>query len=199
MTDTNNNPVVTEQAPIITRNGISKTFTKSVFGKKSPNAGVEFYTPEFSVGEFENDTKWAGLDWFISLGTRAARKLFGDIHLDNIDKDTGKLNTAAWQADAEDFTSGVIKLKELEEEIEDLVSQSQVYLLDERFGETDDEGKPTPYALELSSNAVRVTNILKPLRAQKASIKAKYAERVAVRDAKEAAEKAKKASVAQAA
>jgi len=179
---------VTETPLSLERNGITKTLIKGVFGKKSKNPGVEFWTPDFAISDFETDAKWVGYDRITQLMYRDARKAFGDIHLMSINPDTGLVDLAKWKAQAEDYTAGASTLDDLEAEIDQLMDQSLVYGTDERLGEVDANGVETEYSAMLVEKIKEFSNKMLPLRKQRAVIKAKYAEIVAARDAKKAAE-----------
>lgn len=186
----------TNTPPSITRNGITKVLAEQTFGKRSDNAGKKFYAPEFSIGDFANDSVWTGADWFISMGNKAARRIFGEMHVDNIDEKTGLLNFDAWKIEAEDFTAGVVTLRELQEEVNDLVDQQSTLATGDKFGEVDSAGEPTADALEVNKAIVAITAKLRPLRVQMASIKQKYEAVVAKREAAKAAKEAAKPKTA---
>lgn len=192
MADNNNPPV---EVPAINRNNIVLPLSEMVFGKKSDNAGKKFFAPVISVANFDTFKDWVGLDSIVSVVNKWMRGAFAGIYLDNIDPATGLLNEVSWRADAEDFTAGVTKLGDLEEEIEELSELQSTYALNPAFGETDSEGKPTPESEQLKTSITSVAQKLKPLRAQKALIESKYADRAAKRKVKmEAAKAAAKTS-----
>ena len=172
--------------PVITRNNVAKTLVEAVFGKKSDNAGKKFFKPEVDLSS-PSDVTWLGLTESNSILNKYLTKVFADLFLDHLDEKTGVFNQDAWEADAADFTSGVAKLSDLEEQLDALQAQQQSYALDENFGATDDSGAKTERAVELEELIRTVAAKIKPLRATKLSIEAKYAERAAKRKAKEAA------------
>ncbi len=181
-----------KEAPVITRNDVSKTLSKAVFGKRSNNAGVEFYTPTFSIASIDDDIKWLGPDWIVSLANKTARRIFGSIYLENLDEE-GKLNVESWQNDAERFTTGFAKLGELETEIEELMDEQQALV--DKFSEMVANGDmESPAANELKNKMMELAGQIKPLRLNAAAITEEYKERVAIRKAKKEAAAAAKAA-----
>jgi hypothetical protein len=186
--------------PVITRNEVALEFTEQVFGKQSNNAGAKFFAPVLDITKVEN-VKWAGTDNLNSLINKYLRKLFADIYTDAIPDsgpNAGKFQFDQWAADAADCFAGIAKLSDLEEQLDELQSLQQSYALDPDFGSTEGDGEDapkTPRAVELEKLIREVAGRIKPLRAQKASIELKYAERAAKRKAKEAASATKTAPV----
>ena len=179
-------------APVVNRNGIDKALVGMVFGKKSDNAGKHFFAPVLSEENFENDAKWMGIGELISLANTWLRKTFGEIMLDNIDEKTGILNEEQMKLEWADFSAGVQKLSDIDDQLDELQALQQSYALDEDFGATNDEGVKTERAVELEALIKQVAAKIKPLRVQKATIEAKYAERAEKRKQKKAASDAAK-------
>lgn len=182
-------------APSVARNNVSKTLSQMVFGKKSPNAGKVFFAPIVDVS-VQDDVTWTGIDSINGMVNKALRLIFADLYVDNLDEKTGEFNQANWEAEAADFTAGVAKLSDLEEQLDNLQAEQQKYALDDQFGATDDQGVETARSAELKSLITQTALRIKPLRAQKAAIEAKYADRAAKRKAKEAASPTATAPVA---
>lgn len=183
--------------PVISRNDVTKELSEQVFGKKSDNAGKKFFAPVLSLSDWDNDVLWLGKDTMIGGMNKILRNIFAGIYLDNLDPITGVLNEESWAAEAADFTAGVAKLSDLEEELDDLQALQQSFALDDEFGATDSNGVKTPRAIELESEIKKTADKIRPLRAQRDQIQAKYADRAAKRKAsKEAKEAAKLAGVA---
>lgn len=184
MSDTVTNEVeVDPNAPVVEINGVSKTLTKQTFGKLSKNKGQVFYAPEFSQSTFDTDVKWTGPMYVLGILNRNARKAFGEIYVDNINATTGKLDQEGWLHDAQDWTSGVTKLSDIEDEMLELQGQMSVLTEDEHFGETDESGNKTDACNELNSRIASLAAKLRPLRAEKLRISERYKDRVAKRDA----------------
>jgi len=182
--------------PNITRNGITLACVEDAFGKQSNTPGRKFFKVELDLAKSEHQT-WFGLDNLTSMTNRYIRKEFAAIHNDNVDEKSGEFNFDQWLADATDFTAGVAKLSELEEQLDSLQVLQQNYALDANFGATDDNGEKTPEAVELENKIREVAKRIKPLRTQKAAIEAKYAAAAAKRKAKEAASATKTAAPAE--
>ena len=204
------------KVPVITRNGVNKTLTEMVFGKKSDNAGKKFFAPVIDISLIQ-DVSWAGLDNLNGIANKVLRGIFADLFVDNIDEKTGIFNHANWEIEAADFTAGVAKLSDLEEQL-DILSAEQMELAEnENFGAKEfvldahgekipdesgeNDGTPwegfkarfTAEAEELSRSIQKLNAKVRPLRIQKKTIEAKYAERAAKRKAKEEASKSKTA------
>lgn len=175
----------------VIRNNRSLVLSKQVFGKKSPNAGKEFYAPSSAGGLPPQEyIEWFGLTDVLNTLDRSARKIFGDIYLDNVDKTTGILNEEQMELDWADFSAGYAKLSDIDDQLDDLQALQQSYALDDQFGETVDgttEGPKTERAMELERLITETALRIKPLRIQKSTIEAKYAERTAKREKKKAA------------
>lgn len=184
--------------PVIERNGVAKTLTEQVFGKKSPNKGTKFYAPAISADTLESDLKWVGLDNVIGSMNKVLRSIFADIYTDNVRED-GSFNEDNWRLDAADFTSGVAKLADIEDSLDELQALQQSYALDDNFGATDEQGVKTERAVELETLIKQAAEKIKPLRIQKAAIEATYKERADKRAARKAAEAAKAQTAAVAA
>src|SRR5512136_2256948 len=120
---------MSETTPVINRNNISKTFVDMVFGKKSDNAGVHFMAPVLEEANAEQDIKWIGLDTLFGIANTWLRKTFGDIHLDCVDEKTGVFNMEQWLIDAADFTAGVQKLSDIDDQLDELQALQQSYAL----------------------------------------------------------------------
>lgn len=171
----------------VERNGVIKTLTETVFGKKSDKAGQKFYTPVLTEGDWDDDSKWVGLDNIVGSMNKILRIVFAGIYQDNIDETTGQLNETAYLADCADFTAGVQKLSDLEEQLDELSAEVSNIIDSETFGTPEDDPNNVARMKELA-----VT--MKSLRAQKQVIEAKYA----VRAQKRAETKAKKEAEANA-
>lgn len=186
----------------VSRNEITKTLETSTFGKKSPNAGKEFYVPRVGMTTFDEDMKWIGLDEVMGMVNRSLRTTFADIFNENLEENGGVFNAEKFAADAANFSAGVQKLQEVDDQLDELQAEQQKYALDDEFGATDGEGKPTPRAVELQKLITQNAEKIKPLRLKKAEIQALYADRVAKREKKKqeaelAAAKAKLESAGQ--
>lgn len=170
-----------QNAPVITRNGVDFTFTKSTTGKKHSVPGLDFYYPYVTTEQLgdENVRTWFG-DVLESVN-KVTRIIFTDLAIEHtVD---GVLNVEAWKADAADFTAGRAKIADLQEEV-DRYTDINVALTDKLMQKMED-GASQDEIVELQSeiqNTVR--NIIKPLRLKIADIQAKYAKIVAAREAK---------------
>lgn len=177
----------------ITRNEVVKELTPMPFGKKSDNFGKFFVAPVLTLANWENDVKWVGQDEVFDGLNRSLRTIFADIYVDNIDENTGILNMEAFLADCADFSAGVAKLDEINEQLDELQGIQQTYAFDENFGATVDGTDKTPLteaAQQLQQKITEVARKINPLRAKREVIKAKYAVRAEKRAAKKAAKEA---------
>lgn len=184
--------------PVIVRNNIPKEFVEDQIGKKSKNyAGVKFFTPKVTEESLATDMDWIGKGEVARTLTKVLRPIFADIHIDNLDKNTGLLNMQSWEVDAGKFTAGVAKLSDIEEELDDLQARQQTIVLSENFGaeeEVDVNGEKrmvkTAPAQELETQMKEIADLIRPLRIERAKIMAEYADRAEKRKATKAAEEA---------
>lgn len=183
--------------PVITRNGIDKTFTEQTFGKKSPHKGAKFLSPVITPESYETDKVWVGDADLFSILNKVFRTMFADIWTDNIRED-GSFDEEKWRLDAAEFTAGVDKLSEIDEQLEEFQALQQTYALDENFGATNDDGTKTKEAIDLEEKLKELALKVKPLRIKKKSIEETYAERAAKRKARKEAEAAVAASASKA-
>lgn len=181
------------KAPEIKRNDITKVLKEQVFGKQSDRGGVKFYAPVIDL-TVEDDVKWAGIENLSGIVNKTLRKIFADLYVDNVNEETGVFDRENWEAQAADFTAGVAKLSDIEEQLDSLMAEQQSYALDPDFGATvdDSEGSPkTERAVEIEKHIREVANKIKPLRTQKAAIEVKYAAAALKRKDKEKNSKTK--------
>ena len=178
---------------VVTRNDVTQKMVKAVFSKKSPHAGKEFPTFEFSEPELDNAVKFFGRSEVAALLTGKVRAIVADIFIDFVEEHGGVFTPDLYPAYLEevaDFTAGVTKLGDLQEEIEQLQTLQSTYVNDEQFGATNEDGTPTERAAELIGLMKETAKKIQPLRVQIAGIKEVYKQRAAKREAKKNAEKA---------
>lgn len=185
-----------QEPVVVSRNGVDKTLERVVFGKKSPNKGKPFWAPSVTPDTLQKDIEWIGFDDTSSMLSRSLRQIFADIYVDNIDETTGEFNEQKYLLDIADFSGGVEKLSEIEEQLEEYYAVQQACALDDEFGVTDDSGALTEKAQELQKTVSEIALKIKPLKVKKADIEKKYADRAAKRKARKEAEAAKPAAVA---
>lgn len=189
------------QAPVdfntvkVTRNGVTKTLTEQIFGKKSPHAGKKFPAPEFSSANIDEGIVWIGKEEVAAMASTYLRRIFADLYVDSVEENEGKFILEKFLEDAADFTAGVAKLSDLQEEIDQLLTLQQTYVVDENFGATAEDGTPTPEAVALVQKMKEVSAKIKPLKIQIAGIKEVYKQRAAKRAKKEAVKEAPTAPV----
>jgi len=176
----------------IVRNGLAKALSEQAFGKKSDHYGKHFQAPVMNVNTFDEDVVWWGKEEISSIVNKATRLVFADIYLDSIDPNTGLLNETTYLASCADFTAGVSRMGDLDEQIEELQALQQSYALDDQFGEVDDAGNKTVRAVELETSIRETAEKIRPLKVLRKSIEAKYA----IAAEKRAASKAAKAATA---
>jgi len=186
------------QTPVITRNGLDKTFEQDNFGKRSKDhAGTAFYTPVLKaplVREIELDGKtqkvltdiedfiWGGVEDLTNSINTSLRRQFAEIYLDNVDEKTGVFNEEQWKIDAADFAAGVERLSAIEDKLDALAAEQVSIVDDPNFGEDNAENTALQERLKALNSRV------KPLRVTRATIEAKYKARAEKRAARKAAE-----------
>lgn len=175
----------------VTRNEATATLEELVFGKKSADrAGLKFYAPQFTVNNLvELGIPFMGIDEVVTAVNKILRRYGADIMIDMLDTDeykqTGQISREYLISEWQNFTAGIQKLSDIEEQLDELQALQQSYVLDEAFGETDQSGNKTERAQELETLAREVALKIKPLRTKKKEIETKYAERAAKRKFKE--------------
>ena len=112
---------MSEVAPVVVRNGVSKTLVDMVFGKKSDSAGKHFWAPVLEEANWTNDLSWLGVGDAVSTLNAGLRRTFADIYLDNISSETGVVNEEQMQLDWADFTAGVQKLSDIDDQLDEHV------------------------------------------------------------------------------
>lgn len=194
-------------APVVNRNGVNATLSLGIAGKKSDKAGMQFWYPEIDSANLINVwLPWIGIDDLAAATTVWLRKEFFDIAVDNTNEETGLVNQAQMEIDWREFTAGRQSLSDLETAIETLNDKQWKLVDSPDFGATtdvvDENGQTvkakTPKAIALDIAIKELHDKVQPLKIQKATIEAKYAERTAKRkaakEAKEAAAAAAKAN-----
>ena len=152
----------------------------------SPNKGKSFWTPEAEAGKTEEFFQWVGTDVVLNLTVRNLRKVFGEIATDSNNLNTdGSANWELMLKDWSDFTAGVAKLSDLEEQISELQDQISVIVFDEKMavGDNGQPEFPEDY-IRLSEQAKVLNQKIRPLKSQHKAISEKYAARAAARAAK---------------
>jgi len=194
---TKQSPIIPSTPPTVTRNGQSVTLVEQIFGKTSDNAGKRFWAPVLDVSKPEH-VSWAVAENLNSVVNKNLRGIFGEIYWEAVEANTnehGHLNEPAFvqqlEADWVDFTAGVAKLSDLEDQINDLQDQAGA-LIDDPNYQCEDPTDPTTWTPEYTGLAIQLRNLnarIKPLRQQHKAITEVYKERAAKRKAK--AEKSK--------
>lgn len=175
---------------VISRNNVSLTLTPKQFGKKSKNSGAWYQTPEISPATFTTVLPWFGEQFVCDTINKSARLIAQEILIGNVDETTGQLDEAKFALELADFTAGIAKLGDLEEDKEELEIQVNAITNDPEFEMPDEGVQMSERTQFLISEAKRLGKLIKPIRIQIADIEAKYALRAAKRKAKkEAAEK----------
>ncbi len=179
-------------APVVKRNNIEKALTEMVFGKTSDNAGKKFWAPVIDVTNAD-DLAWAVADNLSGMVNKQLRLIFAEIYTDavkdNTNEATGILDQAGYDAqlaaDWQDFTAGVAKLSDLEENIGLLQDQIGAIINNPEF-QLDDEGNKSPAMLALEGEVLALNKRITPLRKQYKAISEVYKERAAKRKDKAA-------------
>lgn len=185
--------VIPAPAPLtIVRNGSPKTLTPKQFGKKSKNAGAWYQTPETSPATFNDDIPWIGVQFLCDTFNKSARLICQDILIGNIDEATGVLDSEKYAAELADFTSGIAKLGDLEEDKEELELQLSNVTNDKEFEMPEEGTEMSERTQFLIAEARRLGKLIKPIRVQIDAIEAKYAIRSQKRKAAKAAQEAAK-------
>lgn len=177
-------------APVIVRNGVSKTFTPAIFGKKSNTAGAEFYYASVSEATFlTEDVPWIGISDLVDMVDKQMRNIGAGIFLDHFTDEKGqlvesKLNDSnvveAYKIDLAEFTAGVAKLSDIQDQVDSLQDQNSA-LLDKAGADDVSDEDAQAYTQQILANNAKI----KPLRIKIKDIQGKYAARAAARKAKE--------------
>jgi hypothetical protein len=183
------------KVPVIERNGVDKTLSLDVFSKKSDHAGKAYYRPVFAETTSAEDIQWAGLSWILAIANKASGLIFRDLFIEAHDKDTGAFNEQKWLDEAKEFTEGVQTLSDIEDAIEELSAQQSALAQDPDFNLEEGESV-SPRAGEIMAQMKEISGKLRPLRAEKAKIKEKYAQRLAAKKAKQEASPTRQAVTA---
>lgn len=183
-------PAIPAPTPLkIVRNGLSKELVPMQFGKKSKNAGAWFQAPVMSPATFPDDATWFGQDFIVRTVNKVSRLICADIYIGNVNEETGVLNAENYAIELADFTSGIAKLADLEEDKEELEVALSTIVNDPDFAMPDEGETVSEKTASLVAEAKRLGKLIKPIRVQIAEIEAKYQARAAKRKAaKEAAE-----------
>ena len=177
-------------APVVNRNGIDKTFIAGIFGKKSKTAGAEFFYAPVTESTFDTDVAWIGKGEVVDFLDKAMRGIGAGIFLDHFTNESGELladkmgdsNTIeAYKLDLADFTAGVAKLADIQEQVDRLQDENSA-LLDKAGADEVSEEDAQGFTQQILANNAKI----KPLRVKIKDIQAKYAVRAAARKAKEA-------------
>lgn len=193
---------VEEKPVVINRNGLDKVLDVSEFGKKSNHAGLKFWFPKTSAETFDTDKNWFGMDWILAMVNKTSRSIFAGITTDIIEEEGGlwatqnKFDMEKFLKDGADFTAGVAKLADLNEEIDEL--NGIMGNLADKLGDVPNLTAESPEFVETTAKLLELTNKITPLRLQRDKIKERYQAAADKRTAKEKASKAS-APVAQAA
>jgi hypothetical protein len=202
-------PKLFQSPVVIERNGQSVTLQLDKFGKKSDFYGQSFLKPVLktpTIREVEvdgvvqkvltdiSDLLWAGIGDVIDAYNVDVRVIFADIYVDNIDAETGLFDEVSYLAACKDFTAGVAKLSQIDDQLEALFEIQTALIDSPEYGDTDSSGQQTPASLAIEEK-LRANNLkIKPLKLKKADITAKYEaasiKRKASKEAKEAKAKA---------
>lgn len=144
---------------VVERNNRSLKLGTSTFGKRSPHKGKTFHTPELrqpsalevttdNASSLVGSTVLTGVDDYIWFGledinlalNREARAIFGDLHTSNIDEKTGILNETALMEEWKEFTSGVEKITDIEDQMDSLREEQGNIVDNPNFGADTEEG-----------------------------------------------------------
>lgn len=176
----------------ITRNGIVKALSETMFGKKSPNSGVKFYTPTIDVDK-EDDRTWTGVDQLNGMINRGLRLIFADIWLGNLKRNEGVFDEEEFLEEAADFTAARQSLADIETEIDDLQALQQSYTIENPAWEG---YVPTEPMNEVQAGLMKQVHEgnakIKALRVKRDAIEKEYTLRAQKRAVTKAANEAKK-------
>ena len=171
-----------QEAPVINRNGVDFTLSKSTTGKKHSVPGMDFWFPEVTDEQLKdpNVLQWFG-DVVANATNKVTRIIFTDLAIENtVD---GVLNIEAWKAAASDFTAGRAKIADLEQEVAEQVDITVA--LTDKLMKLMEDSAPESEVLDMQNQIQNIVrNIIKPLRLKISDIKAKYAKIVEAREAK---------------
>lgn len=186
---------------VITRNGVEWTFTTATFGKRSKAfKGKEFPVPTFSKENFDKGVIWFGIDDVLQSMNKTARRIGGEIFTASWEDNFGEgakhaskeaaveAFNAQIAADWVDFSAGIVKLSDIQDDIDELVDEQQTLIASTPESQEDVD----KMFLRLKELAAQI----QPLKAEAAAITAKYAVRAEKRKATKAAKEAAEAKAA---
>jgi hypothetical protein len=159
------------------RNRVSKTLTKTMFGKKSPNSGLEFQFPATSAEALQNDPnegKWYSWELIADVLNKWCRNASAGIFTDNWNAEKGELNVDAYLADIATIDAGQETLVDLQAEI-DRYTDITVAIASKEDSTQEEEDQIQEYLVKY----------IKPLKAKHRAIKERHAAAAAKRKAAE--------------
>jgi len=196
-------PIFPTTAPVVPRNGVSLTLEAQVLGKMHDKAGQRFWAPVIDVSNPDH-VAWAVAESLSSIVNKELRLIFADIYLSAmetkeegglVDSTTGKYDPeemkARLEADWADFTAGVSRLADLQDQIDILQDQMSPIALDPDYCAPEEGEQPSPRFIELAGKMRELGKRIKPLRTQLNNIKEVYKIRAAKRKDREAKSKTK--------
>lgn len=116
----------------IIRNGISKAL--SVFKiVKGDNKDKEYLAPVISVETWSQDAEWIGVPNIVNVLQTYLKRTYQSIYFDNVDEN-GVFNKDKFLAEAADFTSTGMKLKEINEQLDELQAKQGIIFQQAELG-----------------------------------------------------------------
>jgi len=103
---------------VIERNGVNKTLGNYEI-VKGDKKGTKYQAPTITIENYETDVVWFGVSNIVNCVQTWAKRTFQQLHFDNVRED-GTFDEAKWLAEAADFTSAGMKLKDINEKIDEL-------------------------------------------------------------------------------
>jgi len=98
---------------------------------KGVNKDKEYLAPDITdVNNWENNLKWIGLPNVISCVQTFLKRTFQELWFDNVDETTGEFNMSKFLAEAADFTSAGMKLKEINDRLDELQATQGIIIRD---------------------------------------------------------------------
>ena len=106
----------------VTRNDITLNYGLQKI-LKGDNKGKEYPCPNVSTTEWEQLASWLGLAQVKTIVGNWIKQVHQKLYWDCIDESTGEFNLDKFLAKAKDLTAAGLKLKEIEDKIDELQEQ----------------------------------------------------------------------------
>ena len=132
----------------VTRNGVSKVL--SIFKiLKGDNKNKRYLAPQLDSASADTDLKWFGMEHAFGVLNTYLKRVFQETWLENIDPTTGQFNLAKFLTEGADFTSTGMKLKELDDKIDELQAAAALLVMNGDIWKDRATGEKSPDLLKV--------------------------------------------------